>query len=794
MRDPDSAPAPESIRLLEHRFFRESPLLAALADLQGHFLSVGGPWMEVLGWTHAELMARPFLDLVHPEDLDRTVGELEVLGRGEPVAGFVNRYRTRDGRWVWLQWHAHPLEEGTILATAQDVSEGVARDASLERRTRVLEALAEFQQGLLRDPVGHDAVAGLLARLVALTGSEYGCLGRVVRQPDQTLAAEVMGWATQDLATPITGQYLLRDLDTPYGQVLRSGAPVLLPPAPGRRLVSELPLVTQAFLGMPVVVDGAVAGLLLLGNAPDGYADEWLALLVPVQAAIGQMLEIGRSRARELRLEQEVHRWSALFSTVIESAGVSVITTDPAGTIQYMNPVAQRLLGSLDLAISTSLVAFHDPPEIARHAEALKAEGRSEGGTPFDCLVARARSGVDRREWTYVSLSGARQPMMVTMSPRRDRTGALVGWVAVGAEVEERRAIEEGRERVARLEGELAEHRRREAEVAQLAAAMQYAAASRSVREALEVIAAFLPAVCHLPEPRLLIHRTATADGGAERDGETVDSADCWALRTAQAFVSDVGGLRCPHLAEADAPWICAPLTDGTTAVAVLSARLPAEPVPAPADGAPERESVPRLLDKVRQLSNVMANIRLHQTLEHQAMRDPLTGAINRRRFDGELRQALLACQRREEPFALLLLDIDHFKAINDRFGHERGDEVLVGVSRVVRQRLRASDVFARLGGEEFAVLLPRVDAAAAAALAEALRAGIAAAALAGDDVPCTCSIGALHVASAVVPAEDLLRRADRALYAAKAGGRDRVVFGDAQAMPSGSVPVVDAA
>ncbi|WP_213336148.1 GGDEF domain-containing protein [Ancylobacter lacus] len=154
---------------------------------------------------------------------------------------------------------------------------------------------------------------------------------------------------------------------------------------------------------------------------------------------------------------------------------------------------------------------------------------------------------------------------------------------------------------------------------------------------------------------------------------------------------------------------------------------------------------------------------------------DPLTGVPNRRAF---LRHAAVLMQT-APPFSLLLLDVDHFKAVNDELGHVVGDQVLVEIAARCRAVLGPGDVLARLGGEEFAVLLPRQDAARARVVAERLRHAMAGTPMGetGPDRPVTVSIGGACVSTAGASIDDVLPLADHALYAAKRAGRNRVRF-----------------
>jgi diguanylate cyclase (GGDEF)-like protein len=161
--------------------------------------------------------------------------------------------------------------------------------------------------------------------------------------------------------------------------------------------------------------------------------------------------------------------------------------------------------------------------------------------------------------------------------------------------------------------------------------------------------------------------------------------------------------------------------------------------------------------------------------LHHRAATDPLTGLLNHGAFGAALESAVERCRAAGEPAALLLLDIDHFKQVNDRFGHQHGDQTLRVVSEVLAAHKRRGDLLGRVGGEEFALLLPDAGKDAAHRVAERVRTAVRAA-TAGTQSPLTVSIGIASWSPTVATSHDLLQAADRALYAAKARGRDRAV------------------
>jgi diguanylate cyclase (GGDEF)-like protein len=160
---------------------------------------------------------------------------------------------------------------------------------------------------------------------------------------------------------------------------------------------------------------------------------------------------------------------------------------------------------------------------------------------------------------------------------------------------------------------------------------------------------------------------------------------------------------------------------------------------------------------------------------------DELTRLPNRRAFQEDMARVLARAARSRESLTLAVLDLDHFKSVNDRRGHPAGDEVLRRFSDVLRATIREGDVPARVGGEEFSVLLPGASADGAYQLAERVR-GAVREEFAGDDPAVTVSIGlATRTPDNDLSAADLMQRSDRALYMAKQEGRDRVVADGAQ-------------
>jgi len=256
---------------------------------------------------------------------------------------------------------------------------------------------------------------------------------------------------------------------------------------------------------------------------------------------------------------------------------------------------------------------------------------------------------------------------------------------------------------------------------------------------------------------------------------------DCWALRRGRVHVMDgsASELRCPHVEDVTPGGaVCAPLAADGASLGVLHLQL--------RQSVPGRERAAVLADRERlirtvaeQLELALANFRLRETLREQSARDQLTGLFNRRYMEESLDRELRRADREGYSVGLLMMDLDHFKDLNDGFGHAAGDVKLRAVGRFLGSAVRGDDVACRFGGEEFVVILPRASVENTRRRAEVLREGMKSLQLepAGPALPSvTMSIGVACSPDHGETREQLVHAADVALYRAKAGGRDRVV------------------
>jgi diguanylate cyclase (GGDEF)-like protein len=247
------------------------------------------------------------------------------------------------------------------------------------------------------------------------------------------------------------------------------------------------------------------------------------------------------------------------------------------------------------------------------------------------------------------------------------------------------------------------------------------------------------------------------------------DSHSCAALRLGRSHRHDPESptlMTCGICTDSLLPSSCEPLlVSGEVIGSVLSVR--------PQGHTPADEATLRRV--VSQAAPTLANLRNLALAEFRAGFDSLTGLPNKQRTDETLKRLVAQADRTKSPLSAIMLDLDHFKQINDRYGHSKGDEVLAAVGATIQHCLRDGDFAGRFGGEEFLLLLPDTDAKEATMVAERVRAAISEIAVADLDREVTASLGIADLPEDPGSAVGMMHEADRALYAAKAAGRNRV-------------------
>jgi diguanylate cyclase (GGDEF)-like protein len=254
----------------------------------------------------------------------------------------------------------------------------------------------------------------------------------------------------------------------------------------------------------------------------------------------------------------------------------------------------------------------------------------------------------------------------------------------------------------------------------------------------------------------------------AELVTDQLKPRSCMAVRLSQAYRQKPGDeplLRCEACGTLAADVLCSPLLVGGQVIgSVVVAR----------DRGIRANEAATLDDSVLLAAPILANQRNLAVAERRAASDMLTGLPNRRAADETLKRMIAHAGRTVTPISAMLLDLDHFKSVNDLHGHDRGDQALAAIGQVLATTVRASDFAARYGGEEFLVLLPDTNRSGAVEVAEKLRRAVEQTEM-RDIGNLTASFGVATVPDDAAEPEQLLRKADRALYAAKARGRNRI-------------------
>jgi len=272
------------------------------------------------------------------------------------------------------------------------------------------------------------------------------------------------------------------------------------------------------------------------------------------------------------------------------------------------------------------------------------------------------------------------------------------------------------------------------------------------------------------------LYAATTIDGAPELAAKLVDAEpeSCLAVRLGHAHEQGAGIdplLSCELCGKSATEVLCTPSLVGGEVIGSVLVRN---------DRELHGEERRRVADSVSQASPVLANLRNLAIAENRAATDALTGLPNSRSCRDNLKRMVAHAGRTVTPLSAVMLDLDHFKQINDRFGHGAGDDVLAGVGEVLNATLRGSDFGGRYGGEEFLLLLPGTDHEGALEVSEKLRIAVEALEFQQIDLKVTASFGIASYPLDALDADALVRMSDRALYAAKAKGRNRVELIDA--------------
>jgi len=578
-----------------------------------------------------------------------------------------------------------------------------------------------------------------------------------------------------------------------------------------------------ALFGLLVTACGATHLLKIWNIWNSAYwADAWVSLfagivtmvgvfstwpLIPKVLALPSSAELEAAYAalssQHRRLAESENRYRLL----LENAGEGVWLLDRAGDTTFANAAMAQMLGCPEIAPGTNTLEFvhKEDHDSARMYMRRRIAGISE---KFEFRLRR----VDGRPIHTI----------VSSAPLLDVNGVVIGMLGVITDISERVQIDLqlqklNRELELRVEERTAELERSNRELAREVVVREYVqdelkASNEQLNHYLRELQKHNDEITRLNELSDRLHACNErgelmrvlergcrdlfqSDGGAlfEWRGDTLGPLDPvwgaseeleWSLQANARAALRQGKLFPDGIGQQDVFGAQVRTRRGFVLCAPLQARGAGLGVLAVTREEPFWTGVTLIDQKLEQIVRALAehtalalnNLTLRDQLREQSVSDPLTGLYNRRYLYEQMAHEIARWERSREPFALILLDIDHFKQFNDRYGHDLGDEVLIALAGLLQQYVRKSDVACRLGGEEFVILLAGADQVQALSRTEIIREAVKTLTLARLDRGHTISISA---GVAVFPehgncAQSLVRAADEALYESKRLGRDR--------------------
>lgn len=493
-------------------------------------------------------------------------------------------------------------------------------------------------------------------------------------------------------------------------------------------------------------------------------------------------------RTRELReqvsqkeaIAQKLKKSEELFRNMVETLGEGVVIVDQNENILFANQAARRIFNDFEgklegrnLKEFTSAQEF----ELVRHQTQRRRQGLRD---VYDLELNLA--------------DGSRKTVIVNAAPEFSPEGQFVSTLAVMTEITERKkqelALTEAKQKLEEAITELEKRNEQNRLLLEMGDNFQIAG---SEEEALEVIKRF--ALKLFPEQGCLLYlrrdqgkflELACALKPPSTPADLLEVSDCWALKKSMPsfFLDTQKDLLCPHLKGFLLPThqaACLPLSSaGETLGLLVFFCCPDRGQSNRGLAYPEmvRQRRDLLLGFAQRTAMSLTNIKLQQSLKEQSIRDPLTGLYNRRYLEETIDRELTRARRVGQPVSVIMADIDHFKKINDFYGHEAGDYVLQITARTLQRTVRSEDIVCRYGGEEFTVIMPGLALEKARARAEMILSSVNQLEIVqGNTIiqNITISAGVSSYPEHGDRWPELIQAADLALLQAKQEGRNRV-------------------
>lgn len=366
----------------------------------------------------------------------------------------------------------------------------------------------------------------------------------------------------------------------------------------------------------------------------------------------------------------------------------------------------------------------------------------------------------------------------ITLCPIVNENGQITHFLATIRDVTDRKTLELERQASQKAE----ERRKNERHV--LSKTTEWLYAARSLTDLFNVVKRCAPKLMPKTSGALYIYSNSrdvlekATDWGEHSSCAFIEADECWALRRGRAYHYGVDDIEfpCEHFHEQVDSSFCLPLLAHGETIGMLWCHSDEKPENADVETSSLWETALMLAEQV---SLTIANVRLRQELEDRSIKDPLTGLWNRRYYLESLRREVSRAKETNRGFALISIDIDHFKRFNDHHGHDAGDLVLRRVTTELVSSMGPSGIVCRVGGEELAIICPEVTESVATDIANKLRKAVKQIEIVyqGQVLPAvTMSAGIATYTSGEISIDELIRNADNALYQAKHAGRDQVI------------------
>ena len=662
-----------------------------------------------------------------------------------------------------------------------------ATDKQLTVEAQLLSAITTAQSQFVMSRDARTVFDGMLTALLALTDSAYGFIGEVFHEDDgtpflKTHAITNIAWSdeTRQFYEDNVEQGLeFRNMQSLFGRVITSASVVIAnePSTDPRRAgipKGHPPL--DAFLGLPFFHRDSMIGMVGIANRPGGYDEDLVESLRPFLTTCTNLILSVRSRLDQAAIEKSLRDSEARGRAILDNADDAIITIDHIGTIESCNRAAGKIFGyGTNELVSMNVKELMPAEHSERHDSYIQSHMRTGRGR----IIGVGRELIARRR------DGSEFPIELTVNELKLEGRRL--YVGMLRDVTERKANEEQRSRLtAELQSRLSEVNRLNEENAMLSDLGSYLQACATKEEAFDVLLAHARILFPQESGALyILSDTASSEcvisWGDEQDllAHPLQKHDCWALRRGVVHESkdSRASLRCRHYnGIGTGSQHCIPVMTQNGPIGLLTLHVPKLDDAEQRDVHTER-TLSLLTGIADRLGPTLSGIELRNRLHEDSIRDPLTKLYNRRFMDETLHRELLRAKRAGQPVSVIILDIDKFKQVNDEYGHDAGDQVLVELADQLTRSVRDEDIVYRYGGEEFVIILPGagLDTARERALSVSRDVRRVRVETAKAPIRMTISAGVATYPEHGETKEMLLAQADKALYLAKQSGRDRI-------------------